>query len=554
MSRGSRGTSDSVVRLETEVDGFLESLGDIGSIDQLIENMLGQGQGVPDSLIEQADQLSKLMTASGDRSDELRSLRRDGGFDVSATKDEMLLCLSVRPPIAGGKPATSEAVLEWLKTRGIRQGVDLRAIRQAVEVGARGEEASEVLIVRGRAPKSGQPGRLDFFGRPTPSEPLQPIHTDATAAASSELRWVCQAADRIAQRVPPVEGSPGYDAWGRELAPPEPADVNLHAGRNVRTEGDSFFAQVSGMVSLPHGRLEVQELLVLVDDVTAKDGPIEFHGEIHIRAAVRSGAVIKTSGDIVINGAVEDATIESTEGNVLLKQGVAGRHRGLIRAKGNVQTRFAENATIQAGKDICIRSGAVRCQLAAGRSVILNQGRGQLLGGVTVAGHFVEAKCLGAASGVHTEVIVGLDHETMTQLGMIDADVARLESTRDEASELADRICRAIGDPLKLQPRKLHRYKELRRVQLAANLKLNLLRDQRKALLAQKAKVHSGEVRILCSALPNVVVSIGDATLKVQESLGPCLLSYDQKRRAIIQSGGRSSYRRSSRLTSRTNS
>jgi len=531
MADAQRYTSESAMWLVEEADSFLKDMGETDTIAELLDRV----QDLPDELRPQVDELAKLISVTQDDHQELEPLKCDASFTISAAEDDMVLCLTIQPAVAGGRAVTVEAVLEWLKEHEAGEGADLEAIRQAVEAAERGEEVAGTQILRGRPPKPGQDGCLEFFGRLAPDAPLEIIQSDQAGAGSDQALWLCQAGDRIGRCVPPTDGEVGYNVWHRKLRLPKSEQAHLEAGRGVEADGEDFVAGIAGVVSLRRGRLTVEERLVLVNDVTRQDGTVEFDGVVDVRAGVLGGAVIRATGDILVSGAVEDAVIVSTGGDVDLKHGVAGRNRGLIQAKGDVRAKFAENVTIQAGRDICISVGTMRCNLAAGRQVLVNRGRGQLFGGVTAAGELVEAKCIGAAADVRTEIIVGLDLATMTKLSTLDTEAARLAATREQASELADRFCRAIGDPLKLRPEEIERYKELRRTQLVVDLKLKLLEDQRQKLLTDQTQLHGGRVRILRHAMPNVTVSIGDAKLKVHEALGACSLVYDSQRGAIVQ-------------------
>ena len=529
---GQKSMTQGNARLLAEAERFLQTVGDSANISQLLEGLGGDAAGLDPSLRQQLDELARLATVTGDPGGELKAVQKDADFEVLPSDDGMLLLLSARPAVAGGKPLAAEAIIAWLKQKDVQRGVNPQAIREAVEAVSQGKDVRGVPIVSGRVSEPGTPGRVEYYGRSSPGG--EPALLDHAVMWKPDFPWLCQAGDCIARCIPPVAGKAGYDAWNKPLEPPASKPASLAVGSNVREENGAYCAELGGMVSLRQGQLEVRRILVLVNDVTPQDGPVTFSGEVHVRAAVRSGSTIQAQGDIIVDGAVEDVTIESTEGNVILRHGVAGRHRGLIKAKGDVETGFAENAIIQAGQDILVKVGALHCNLSAGRAIILNHARGQLLGGVAVAGSYIEAKRIGAAAGIPTELIVGLSQEDMLKLSELDVQVAGLSQWRDDSTELADRIKRVVGDPLKLPPSELDRYKELRRVQLGVELKLRLLTGARNQILSASAKAHGGEVRILRTAMPNVIIHIGETTMRLKEQTDCCVLVYDSKRDKIV--------------------
>lgn len=529
-AESSGSARDGVVRLAVQIDSFLNSIEETGDLSQLLQSV-GGPEKLDHRLHQQIDELAQLAAATGDGRSELEAFRKDAEFQIVGVQENMILELSAHPAVAGGKDLAVEQVVAWLKEHGVRLGVDLTAIRQAIEAVMRGAEITGVIIARGQPPTDSIPARIEYYGRPGPGQPLALL--GKSQVANPRFSWLCQAGDCIARCVPPVPGKCGYNAWNKPLEPKPAGVAVLHARKNVRQVDEAFYAGLDGMVALREGQLEVRQVLAFDSEVTRQTGPIDFPGEIHVRAAVRSGAVIRAGGDIVVDGAVEDVSIESTGGNICLRHGVAGRHRGLIRAKGNVETAFAENANIQAGGDIVVKVGALKSNLSAGRAIILNHSRGQLIGGVAVAGSYIEAKRIGTGGGTLTELIVGLGFETMLKLAEIDTEISRLLSCRDAASDLANRIKRSVGDPMKLPASELERYKELRRVELAVELKVQLMGKTRRELLSASAKTQGGEVRILVAALPNVVINIGDVSVHLKDPLDACVLIYDKKRAKI---------------------
>jgi uncharacterized protein len=521
-------------RLASQIDGFLDTCEKPGSLSDLLETVAGQGE-LDDQLQQQIQELSRLVAATGDTSAEFKAVQRDADFTVTAAADGMVLELSAQPAVAGGKALSVEGILAWLKDHGVRLGVDVAAIRQACERLSAGREVHGVLIARGMPPTDGKPGAMEYYGRPTVVEP--PAQLTPEQMRDPHFAWTCCEGDCIARCLPPQSGERGYDAWNRPLEPALPKPHALRPGRNVRQQDDAFYALESGLVTPRQDCLEVRKILVITSDVARQGSPLEFAGQIDVHAVVRSGAVIRALGDIRVEGAVEDATIESTNGNIFFRHGVVGRQRGFIRAKGNVETCFCEHVNIQAGGDIIVKKGAVQCNLTAGHGIFLNHGRGQIMGGVAVAGSIIEAKSIGAEGGTFTELIVGLTYEAMLKLAELDAQIGRLTDCLHSTSDLATRVQRAVGDPLKLQPADIKRYKELRRLELTLTLKLHILDVSRKTLLADSAKTQGGQVKILQTAFPNVVVHIGTASMRIKEILNACTLFYDDRKGRILSKG-----------------
>ncbi|MEX0742599.1 MAG: FapA family protein, partial [Phycisphaeraceae bacterium] len=484
--------------------------------------------------IEELSRLLKLSEAEGGDSDNaMAGMSRDGSFETTVSDDGMFMTIGLQPPIAGGEAVKPDTVLAWLREQSIAQGVDVAAIRSATEQAAAGDVVEDVLIVRGRDPKPGTGEKFELFGRAGTDEDLCQVGPEEFVQKRGGP-IVCRVGDRVLRRVPPTRGKPGYNAKGEVLEPPAPAETSLDVGPNIRAAGDDYFSEVGGVVVWDGRRIEVRKMLVLSQDVMRTDGPIDFDGDVHARGGVRSGAVIKATGNIQIDGPVEAAKIESTGGEVVLRHGVAGRRQAVIRSFGDVYTRFAENVTIIARGSILIDVGALHCHLTAGNAIRLPRGRGQLLGGVAMAGEVIEAKQLGANSGVVTDVSVGLSAEVMDAIGKVDGEIKEIQQRRDAAAELAEKMKRAIGDPAQLCPDELATYTRLRRAELTCDLKIRGLDEQRQEILEAAAAQHSGSVDVTGQMFPRVIARIGSATFDNRELRRRCRLMYDEKALRIV--------------------
>ena len=61
--------------------------------------------------------------------------------------------------------------------------------------------------------------------------------------------------------------------------------------------------------------------------------------KIHDIERLQGGFKVVASGDIVIEGVVEDATVIS-DGQIIVKHGIHGMNKGVLRAKGNIICKF----------------------------------------------------------------------------------------------------------------------------------------------------------------------------------------------------------------------
>lgn len=497
----------------------------------LLENLVEDAQGLVETERKQLSDIAELLSHSRNQPSNSTSLNCSGDFELTTSDDGMFLLLSVRPPVAGGDAVAINDVLRQLKAWNIKRGVDLNTIRRCLHQASKGQDVKNVVVVRGKLALPGKDARVEYFARRNNELPPEAVGLRYIEQAQALL---CREGDVVMKYIPIIPGEPGHTAMGQPLDPPLPADIEVSVGRNIRQDGHDFIAEVTGVVIFEGNHVEARKALILNQDVTSKNEPIDFDGEVHIHAAVRSGASIKATGNIIIDGPVEAAHLESQEGDVVLRSGVAGKHMAIIRAGRDIHTRFAESANLLAGRDITMQVGSLHCDLIAYQSIQAIQGKGQLAGGTIMAGDRIRVKQLGARGGVPTKVTVGLSPAVLQEIGEIDKQAVHTVERKANCTQLIQQIERAIGDPLKLQPRELETYTKLRQLQVVCDVQLRKFTQQRREKLAEALQSHDGRIDIMMNIMPNVTVTIGGGELEPEPRMGPCSLQYDKAASKIV--------------------
>ncbi|MEX2670524.1 MAG: FapA family protein [Phycisphaeraceae bacterium] len=505
-------------------------------LEPVLDEILEHTEELADSERKQLEQIARLMASAGGGTGNERRLSLPGSFDLQPSSDKMFLMLTIQPPVAGGAPVTVDEVLQWLKQRNITTGVDLKTIRRTIEQANRGDDGRDVVIVRGRPPQPGRDARLERYGRRTAEGPLDRL--THLQLESGDI-WMCRPGDVVMRHFPAAAGVAGYNALGEEIAPPLPQTLEPVADRHIRVEGDEFITEVAGVVLFEKDRVEARKALILTQDVTRQSDPIDFDGDVQVRAAVRSGARIKATGNVLVEGPVEAAEIESTAGDVILRSGVAGQRAAVIRAARDIDARFAESASLFAGQNINLQVGSLHSRLLAFAEINATQGKGHLAGGAMMAGEKIAVKQLGSRGGVRTDVTVGLGREMLEGLAHLDQLTARATQRRNAAAELSDQIRRAVGDPAKLQPKELGVYTKLEQLQLICDVQIRKLNERRKSLLAEAARNSHGRIEVLTNVMSNVHVTIGSGDLTADDTPGPCTLVFDEANNKVAIRRGR---------------
>ena len=103
---------------------------------------------------------------------------------------------------------------------------------------------------------------------------------------------------------------------------------------------------------------------------------------------------------------VEGAYIRS-EGEVVINKGMNGMGKGSIYAKGNITSKYIENASITSEKTI-YASTLINSEANAGESVIIKGSNAAIIGGVTCAKNTVYTKTIGSKTNPETNIVIDL--------------------------------------------------------------------------------------------------------------------------------------------------
>ena len=241
-------------------------------------------------------------------------------------------------------------------------------------------------------------------------------------------------------------------------------------------------------------------------DADLSIGNIDFRGDVIIHGGICSGLMVKATGTVTVDGIVEGASIEAGK-DIVLRSGVMGASRASITSKGNISAKFFEytrvhaNGTIQA--DVFLN-----CQVSCGESIILNGKKASIIGGEVGAIRSIEADILGSEGEVKTSVKIGNDPAVKRRIGILQN---KIEVEKANLAKIEEGL--KILQDLKNDPRRtdLLRVKIRDTALLAGDTaELEKLEDQ-----LQRAK--GGSIRVNNCVYPGVVVEIDELRVRVKE-------------------------------------
>ncbi|MEQ9364726.1 MAG: FapA family protein, partial [Leptospirales bacterium] len=270
--------------------------------------------------------------------------------------------------------------------------------------------------------------RLYFESRPRAA----PGVTDDEERVDFRNLNVIQSCERdqvLAEVIPGEDGAPGHTVRGVELPPEAPGDAQLNAGKNARLSGDGMkiFADIAGQVRIDESRaeratrIEVEEILT-VPAVDYSTGHIDFPGTVQVEGTVLDGFKVRAAGDIIVQKTVGNVHLQA-DGDIVLAGGAFSKNEGEIVAGQSIFARFVQDSRLYAGRDVMIEEAAMTSHIAAGGAIVLDGGRGELIGGTALAGREVRARKLGARSEAPTHITVGIQPDAMQKLQNIDREL-----------------------------------------------------------------------------------------------------------------------------------
>lgn len=446
---------------------------------------------------------------------------KDAEFRVEIAEDRRSATLTIMGPLFRGRWPDREEVDAALLAAGIRAGV-MEDVLQAIvdrtyeELKQKGPWTRHYTIAKAIEPIPAENARIHFYYDAHPRAIPALVGDSPFARVDFRKLNVIQTCEKdqvLAEILPGREGRPGLDVLGQPSYGPAPAPAKLEAGRNViDQDGRKLVAAASGHVVIRHdpekarAKIEVVEVLDL-QTVDYSTGHIDFPGTVVIHDTVADGFVVKARGDIIVERTVSSVTLQA-EGDIVLMGGVVGRGTGLIEAGHDVYAKFLQESSVSASNGIYIEDAAMHSRLMAGKEIIINGGRGDLIGGTALVGKLLVATTLGSKGEPETKVTLGVDPETLRRLIDLEQEMEKNRSTLLKVEQHRKHIddARKRGPLTSIQE---STYEKL--VSLEAKLQglVENLNAQRETIQAAIPPDRDAQILYSDTVYPNVEVSFG---------------------------------------------
>ena len=303
---------------------------------------------------------------------------------------------------SGTRLPTAEMVLDALQQKKVAYGINMAAIEEGIK------SLNPFVAAQGDPPAHGENARIERrFDLGVKGRPVV-VEYDRVDYKNLNLFVLTKKNDVLAVRVPQTRGTPGKNIYGDMVPARDGRPVPLPQGKNTQIIGENeLVSMIDGQIVDTGRIISVDPHLVLPSGVGVGTGNINFTGSVEIKGDVAAGFKVKATGDINITGVVNGAEIEGR--NIFVSGGINGMDRAKVRAEEDIRAAFAEMADLQANRDIYIADVALHSQVKAGKKIILEGKKGQIMGGLAMAGEEITAKFIGNASNIVTRISVGVD-------------------------------------------------------------------------------------------------------------------------------------------------
>lgn len=299
-------------------------------------------------------------------------------------------------------------LLDFIDGEGVVFGINKNIIEEVVKLKRYGEY---VKFAEGIKPGEAKNGYFEFKFNTKPSKKPKLKPDGSVDYYNLNLIEITEKDELIAEYIPKIDGTEGKTVKGVIVPGKKALDMPPLRGKGFYMSDDKkqYFAEYAGKIELSLGRLTVSNTHTIEGDVDLSTGNLDLRGDLYIKGNVKSNMVVKASGNITIDGLVEDANIEAGK-SILIKGGILGGEKAVIKANDNVFASFIESAYVES--NACIQADSIiNSTIVAYNDINVFGKTARIIGGKIKANRYVKTKIIGSKKGVTTVVEVGVPND-----------------------------------------------------------------------------------------------------------------------------------------------
>jgi len=420
-------------------------------------------------------------------------------------------------------------LISILRKHDITVTVDLEQVAVFCSEAAQSENLSDFLLAKGVEPVNGEDGWFELVVT-TGKEETELVEDEFGRIDFKSVQTFSnvEPGQQIGNISLPTEGTPGKTIQGEIVpaVPGKPCGVIAGSGVHISEDGRQAIADQEGRAVFENNILSIAEEFVVNGDVDLNVGNISFNGFVDIKGDVLDDFNITATKGINVTGAVGACQINS-DGPVTVGT-MAGMGKGKISCKGSFKTRYLNQVIVECWGDVHISNEARNSVVKATGSI--NAPKALLTGGEFVALEGIEAKILGARSGVKTLITSGIYFPETDRLNYLRS---RLKSVIDQLKNISETLTTLNSKPLANLRPALREAFELR-IGILTQRQVNL--DEERENLAEELlqfalddhPTANAKVNVLSAIKEGVTFHLGEASDEIPTDIaGPVSIIED---------------------------
>jgi len=455
---------------------------------------------------------------------------KDSDISIEVSGDNLTAYISFSQSQGSGKKITMDRIHRALEDYGVVEGVHHDSLEKIREILDAEQDCPRLLIATGTPAEEGGAYKLQMLVNMATGQKVT-IRSDGTADYKNRDQITRVAKDTpLARVLPPLnEPKAGKNVYGKEIPPSTSRNEDLLIGANIRVENEEegvrlLYADSDGELVVGKNSIEVKGVYTIQGNVNIKTGNIKFPGTVQVSGDVESGFAVLSDGDVKIGGSV-DASLVSAGGDILLKGGVKGNQKGVLRAKGNILAAFIEQATILAVGNMKVLKNCLRSSIKCNGKLSIPE-KGAIIGGITKVRKGLEVGNLGSPRTVPTRIHFGQDYLVEDQIMVEEKEIKKTQEQIAQI-DLAMKKPDIISNKVELQQMFNQKTKLL---------KLLEKRNLRLFVLKERFEQHfESELRVRGSIFPGVLLESHGRTLEVTLEKKNVVYTFDFSTARILE-------------------
>ncbi len=442
-----------------------------------------------------------------------RAIYESEQMEVTVSGDKMLAFCRFHAPSNNGALMTEKEILGDLQSRSITNGIDMDAIHKFL---SDRQYCVDYVFAKGTPPLNGEDAWIEYFFNTNHN--LRPKKNEDGSVDYRDLNTISrvEAGQMLAKLHPVVLGKAGIDVYGGPVQGRQEKNLKLDFSNNITLSEDKteIYSNVTGHASLVNGKVFVADVYDVPADVDNATGNIVYDGNVTIKGNVKTGFSVTAKGDIIVEGVVEAAFL-SAGGQIIVKRGINGRSKGRVEAKGNIISKFIENAIVVSGG--FIETGCIlHSQVSAEADIRVSGKKGFVSGGLIRAGNVVEAQTMGSAMGTVTQIEVGAPPAVKVRYDELNEQAAKVKENMDKMRPILVNFNEKLKKKEKVTPERVQHVQAVAQSFKKEQEKLAELQLEMKKLHEKIQMSNNAKIKIKGTIYPGVSITISDVNMNIK--------------------------------------